>query len=885
MPAPAPPELLPLPARCRLGHEGRFELIAAARQLLDRGTPVPLGGRAFDLLLALAERRDRVASRAELIDLVWPGRVVEENNLSVQINALRKVLGSDGLVTVPGHGYRLAVELEAASAAARIEQAAEPAPQRPRTHLPGTLPLLIGRGADLAALGTLVEQHRLVTVIGAGGVGKTRLAQALLHLRSAHHAHGVCWVELGPVSSDSGLPGTVAHALGVQAAPDRTVAHLANSVSGLEMLLALDNAEHLLDGVAALVQALLDAAPRLHLLVTSQAPLRLAAERVLRLGPLAVPQGPLPATQAQTFGAVALFCERAMAAHHRFVLNERDVPAVVELCRQLDGVPLALELAAARAPTLGVQPLLDALSNRLQLLSSNRDRLAPQRQQNLRAALAWSHGLLVPREQRLFRRMAVLSGAASLALVRHVGAPLEADDGPHDPWDLVDALDQLVQRSLVEVAMPDSADTAAEPRYRLLESPRALALEMLAASGEGDAVRLALAHGVLAEFEALRDALLAGRLSVEARRRRASAELAHAREALAHLRQLDQHQLGRPTRGLPGLELALTTAVLSVALNDERVALVERCEGLLAALDAAHDAPSAATRVRAWRELSIALANRHPARSLQAARQALRLAREQDTPGSDRYPLYEALCGAAHMLTDETTDEAEALLREARAIEDPAWPAYRRRPGVRVQASIAATRGEAERALRLLRLLHEIERAAGEAGHVTLLNLANAELVAGDAAAAVRSGTQLVARLRHQRDDNVLAYARVNLAAAHLALDQAEAARAQLQEVCAAVSRVRLHPWTLDFLALLAALEGRHEDAARVAGAADARYEAINGARQTNEQRARERVGALLGARLDARQQTELGEQGRPLGDAEIVSLALRAPESNGSKR
>ena len=893
MPAPAAPALLPLPARCRLGHEGRFELIAAARQLLDRGTPVPLGGRAFDLLLALAERRDRVVSRAELIDLVWPGRVVEENNLSVQINALRKVLGNDGLATVPGRGYRLAVEVEAATAAApvdRVDHAAEPAPARHRTHLPGSMPLLIGRGADLAALGTLVEQHRLVTLIGAGGVGKTRLAQALLHLRGIQYAHGVCWVELGPVSNDAGLPGAIAQALGVQPTPERTVAHLANAISGLQMLLALDNAEHLLDGVAALVQALLDAAPRVHLLVTSQAPLQLAAERVLRLGPLAVPQGPLPVVQAQSFGAVALFCDRATAADHRFALNERDVPAVVELCRQLDGVPLAIELAAARAPTLGVQPLLDALSNsnRMQLLSRNRDRLAPQRQQSLRAALAWSHGLLAPREQRLFRRMAVLAGTASLALIRHVGAAIEGEPEQHDEWDLVDALDQLVQRSLVEVVMPDSTDSGAEPRYRLLESPRALALEMLAASGEGDAVRLALAHGVLAELEASRDALMAGDLNVETRRRRGSAELPHAREALAYLDLIQpgpsEAQPARaeaqPARAeiqrLRELDLALTAAMLSVVLNDERVALAGRCERLLAAPDAVHDAP-AALRVRAWRELSVALANRHPPRSLQAAQQALQLAREHDAAaGSDRYPLYDALCGAAHMLVDEATDEAEALLREARAIEDPAWAPFRRRPGVRVEASIAATRGEAERALSLLRLLYEMERAAGESGHVTLLNLANAELVAGDAAAAVRSGTKLVARLRDQRDDNVLAYARVNLAAAHLALDQAEAARAQLHNACAAVPRSRLHPWTVDFLALLAALEGRHEDAARVAAAADARYAAMHGARQANELRARERIAALLRALADAQQQATLDEERRPLSDAEVVALGLR---------
>jgi predicted ATPase/DNA-binding winged helix-turn-helix (wHTH) protein len=838
---------------------GRFELRALEHRLLADGEPVPLGGRAFDLLRALAQRPGQLVTRNELIEWVWPGRVVEENNLSVQINALRKVLGGEWLVTVPGRGYRFVAPLVAAEAAAA---AAPEAAQGPRTNLPTLQPLLIGRSDDLAALGTLIDQHRLVTVVGAGGMGKTRLAQALLQLRANAYPQGVCWVELGPVSTPEALPAAVAAALGLQSAPGDALAHLARAVSGLKMLIALDNAEHLLDAVAHLAQMLLDAAPGLHLVATSQAPLRLAYERVLRLGPLAVPQGPLPALQAQAFGAVALFCERAAAADHRFVLTDADVPAVIELCQRLDGVALAIELAAARAPALGIERLLASLSDRLRVFNVNRDRHAPARQQSLRAALTWSVGLLAAFEQQLFRRLAVVAGSASLSLVQHVGS-LAQDGGVADPWAVVDGLDQLIQRSLVEVV---NDETQGAPRYRLLESPRALALEQLAASGELDRLRLHHAQGVLIEFEAAYASLHAGMLGMQDWRRLGELELDNAREALAFLRQA----------GMPPLELALASVMMPAALNAERVALADRCEQLIAAASASGQPADLAISYRAWREISKVLANRRPQRSLAAALQALALARQLAAAQPDRYPLYDALCAVAHMVVEEEgAVQAQRLLEEARAIEDPNWPPVRLHPGLRVQASIAKARGQIDEALGLLRRLLDVGRAAGDPGVAAQMNLADVELAAGHAAAAVASGTRLVALLRGQRDVVRLVYAGVNLAAAHLALDQTEAARGLLQEAWPAAQRAQLHAWCADYLALLAALEGRQRAAAQLLGAATARYEAAADRRQVNEQRAHERTLGMLRMAFDEASLAALCEQGRQLGDAELAQLGL----------
>ena len=389
---------------------GRLEIHPCERAVRLDGQPVALGARAFDLLLALVNRRDRTVGKNEWLDAVWPGLVVEENNLQVQISSLRKLLGAAAITTVPGRGYRFTMAPSGPAATPATAPAGSPTalpafPSTPlntlATNLPEGLPPLIGRQDDLAAL---ADQAQRV--------------------------------------------GNLAAALDVRTGDGAPLTALVAALKPLAVLLALDNAEHLADEVSDLVQALLDHCPQVRLLVTSQAPLKLAHERLYRLGALALSEAsdtPPSSTDALRHGAVALFVERAQAADRHFRLDEGNVAAVVEVCRQLDGMALALELAAARVPLLGVVRLQTALADRLRVLTSGH-RGAPARQQTLRAALEWSLGLHNPVEHQVFCRLGVLAGGFTLELAQQVA--IDPDGGPLDEWAVLEALGALADRSL-----------------------------------------------------------------------------------------------------------------------------------------------------------------------------------------------------------------------------------------------------------------------------------------------------------------------------------------------------------------------------------------------------------------------------------------------------
>src|SRR6266478_4983847 len=272
---------------CRFG---RIEVRLAERQLLIGGEPAKLGARAFDLLLALVERRERVVSKNELLDLVWPGLVVEENNLQVHISSLRKLLGSQVIATIPGRGYRFTAGPDGAAVGQSNVGVAGPTPTpassdaiaAPLTNLPAELPPLYGRAEDLPTLRSLIESYKLVTVVGAAGIGKTALAQALAHQLRGSFEDGVWLVEFASIADAPLVATTAAGVLGVTLGTDAPIETLAKALSSSRMLIVLDNCEHLLHAVAELAEALQRAAPNVRLLATSQEPLKVAQEHAYR---------------------------------------------------------------------------------------------------------------------------------------------------------------------------------------------------------------------------------------------------------------------------------------------------------------------------------------------------------------------------------------------------------------------------------------------------------------------------------------------------------------------------------------------------------------------------------------------------------------------------
>ena len=853
----------------RFGPDGRFELRARGNQLLVDGMPASLGDRAFDLLLALASHPGMLLTKNDLIRQAWAGFDVEEAAVATQISALRRLLGADVITTIPGRGYRLAARVYSAGTATMPEATAPALPvvapavtPSLRTNLPRPLPAPLGRVDDLAALGAMIDQHPLVSVVGAGGMGKSLLTQHLLDGRRATYIHGVCWVELATVDDEAGLPAAVAAALGVQVSGSDALVALCEAVAPLSMLVALDNAEHLLDGVARMVQVLMAAAPRVCWVVTSQAPLKLSAERVYRIGALAVPQGPLPPAQARAFGAVALFTERAQAADARFRLSDANAPAVIELCRTLDGLALAIELAAARAPMLGVQRLASSMQDRLKLLTSGHNRAAPARQLTLRATLDWSHGLLDDRERTVFRRLAVFGGSGSLAMIQRVVAD-PGGDGALDEWAVLDALGALVDRSMVAVL---ASDDTAEPRYRLLDSPRAYALERLQQAGEKAELRQRHMRAIAAFCAAGDHAVTSGQLGGEAWMRAMALDLDNMREAMAQAVAEGDSVAAVQI----GVTLLFATAQLPFA---QCFALTDQVTPLL------DDRVPPALQVRWWLRVSAALANTLGGRADEAARRALAVLQQAPELMGDRFLAYRTWCLVARTaIRSGDRARAEAALAEARKLEDPEWPP--RHLLLRVQAECFAALPGSGESLRLAKKALALAVATGSSGYAARINLMDGELAAGDAQAAAVTGAALLADLEGGRNERSTAYARMMLMAARLALDDTGQARHVAQVGWPQAPPFHLQaPWG-DYLALLAALEGRQQEAARLAGYADAGYAAREILRELNEAAAVTRAKALARAALGDAEVQRLQAEGTVLRDDQIAAIAFGAIDS-----
>jgi predicted ATPase/DNA-binding winged helix-turn-helix (wHTH) protein len=835
---------------------GPCELRPAQRMLWVHGQPAKLGARAFDVLLALIERRERVVTKDELLDTVWPNVVVEENNLQVQISALRKLLGAQVIATIPGRGYRFAAELtDAPTPVAQTPAAPTPAEctagETMRTNLPDVVPPLIGREPDVAAVTALMAQHRLVTLVGAGGVGKSRLAQWLLHQRRSDFAHSVAWIDLAPLADASRLVEHMAAALGVSLGAADALQALVGALRPMQALIALDNAEHVLDAVAQTVAVLHDAAPGIRLVLTSQAPLALGAEQVYRLAPHAVPPQDASVPQALAHGAVALFVARAQAVDRRFTLDERNVRAVVDICRRLDGLALAVELAAARVGLLGAAALARGLDERFAVLTAGK-RDAPARQQALHAALQWSHDLLTEPERIVLRRLAVCASSFGLELAQQVAA-----DAAVDPWAVVDALAGLVDRSWITV-------DGAAPRYRLLETPRAFALQRLDAAGEAAPVRRAHAQAMRVLLDRAYAQYFSGQRPIDDWRSALYADADNAREAL-------QWGLAHDAHTAVAIAAVLALAWSSASMHEARHALDATAQFIT-------DAVPADVRARWHVEAALVWSTTRPAYAQQQAHQAAALYRSLD----DRRGLYRALSLTVTCNAQAAVDEHQRSLAQLQAIEDPGWPSVVRERGAEAAAMVHLARGDFAQAMASDHLRDALLAQAGDSTHrlIAQINLMNVELAAGQAADAARRGVALRTQLRATRHVAALNTTELNLSAAYLAQDDAHTAREVAQSAWPQALLCDMQAYWADYLALIAALEGRMHAAAQLLGYSDAGYAAKQWTREVNEHRAVERAEQLVRGTLDAAAFDVERERGRGLADHQAQLVAFGAQEA-----
>jgi predicted ATPase/DNA-binding winged helix-turn-helix (wHTH) protein len=459
--------------RGKIAFFGPFRLHATRRLLEKNGTPLKIGSRALDILITLLEHAPEVVSKRELIRRAWGQLVVDEVSLPVQVNALRKRLDNgDSSVSyisnIPGRGYCFAGVVSWAEPRSTPRKARTAGPQLPRQPL-----MIVGRDDVARELTAQLKMHRFVSIVGAGGIGKTTIALTLAHRMIAEFDGAVHFLDLGAVEDPRLLASLLASQLGLVPVSNQPLPVILTHLREQRMLLVFDSCEHLIEATTALAENIFRDAPQVHILVTSREALRAEGEQVHHLAPLECPPHTesLTAAQALSFPAVQLFVNQVAHRGDAFELTDADAPIVAEICRRLDGIALAIELAACRVAAHGVQGTASLLDEQFRLIWRGR-RTALPRHQTLRATLDWSYNLLSRTEQLVLRRLAVFVRGFSLEAALDVAAE------SLDPAELTETLATLVDKSLV------TSDRASAMRYRLLDTTRAYAWQKLAESGE-----------------------------------------------------------------------------------------------------------------------------------------------------------------------------------------------------------------------------------------------------------------------------------------------------------------------------------------------------------------------------------------------------------------
>jgi predicted ATPase/DNA-binding winged helix-turn-helix (wHTH) protein len=472
---------------------GKLQVNFECREVHCDGKPVTLGSRALDALEALVSANGALVSKEQLMHSVWPDTVVEENNLHVQIAALRKVLGNDRdlIKTVPGRGYQLPLTAfsrrDATWQSAWPQQAFSASEAGPETVAGHAMPLpaspLIGRDDAVHSVSGLLESARVVTLVGAGGIGKTKLALAVVANLADRFPDGIFFVRLALATDARLVPQAMATSLGMTApthdpvqdpAHNPGLADILRVVKGRKILIVLDNCEHVIDAAAEVVEAVCQAThPGARILATSREVLRARDEVLYRVPPLELPPPHDSAESILLSSAVQLFLAHARAIEPRFSVGLRSLAKISTICRRLDGIPLAIELAAERAAVIGVDVLADCMNDWPIILTGGRRTAAP-RYQTITATLDWSYGLLDERERKVLQHLAIFSNGFTFDAACDVLGKDRETEG-----EVMDTLASLVNKSMVLLE-----GNPAQPRYRLLDMTRRYALQQREGHGE-----------------------------------------------------------------------------------------------------------------------------------------------------------------------------------------------------------------------------------------------------------------------------------------------------------------------------------------------------------------------------------------------------------------
>ncbi len=832
---------------------GTFDLYPTERRLCAEGQPVEIGARAFDLLLVLVENHGRLVTKATLLDRVWPRLVVDENNLPAQIASLRRVLGAGAIRTVPRFGYRLDLEVSSSEATAAVAAgSAKPAPVPrlavPRIAWPARLGALVGRDDDLRAVEEAIERLPLVVIAGGAGVGKTRLAQEILARESERPGRATAWVSLEYSEGIERSASAIALALGLSL-PDGLdgFTALGQALERQPLLLILDGVEQLGTPFATALAALVSQARELCILVTSQAPLGVTGETVIRLSGLPLPEtGARPADAAGS-AAVVLFALRATEADRRFELSESNTMLVGEICRRLDGNPLALELAAARVPGLGLAPLLARLDDRFRLLKQA-GCPGDSRHGMLQAALDWSYGLLSPAEQRVFNRLGTFAGSFALDTAARAVADVSIDVS-----EAIDIIGRLVDRSLVTTLPMEP------PRHRLLETARIYALDRLAAQDELEPARARLAATLLQlldiayeEYWSVDEAVWLNQYAPD---------LDNVRAALAWAMQNDR-----------SLAVALFGSAWPLFVETDLHA--EGCAQYDQAVALLTDSMPRARIGRFWS----AIAAYDSTRQCDRARFAAELAADMHAATGDARSRYHSLMQLALNQRDDAA-QASATFGTARQLEDPSWPARLLAHGALTEAALLMGSGRHVEARAAYRRALGIALTTSErqalAATVSIVEL---DISCDAIASALQLARPLALSLRHSGRRETRFELLVMLFTALLAageIDEARATGAELYELAMRLDPSKLYI-VLDAMAYLACQDRKYDAAFRIAACAEAAYESHG---QTRRGPAAERMRSLVARSLSGipaeAMQAFSGDGPVPLDEAAACLLAL----------